>query len=444
MLGRESPEAASWHGRRRQVLEPSRVQFPRLLPGRYRVQLVPGGEVDPFDGSVKGHPGPRQILWVDLGKGETVTVALPNLVSPAIDVTGVLAWPEGVFPEHVVKLVVRGTGHAAQAVTDSEGRFAMHVIGSGPAEVEVRGPGQPSASARTRIRVTLPDASSHVLDLVLGGGGIAGRVVCGPGVSPGEQSVAVVPVAQGPWDRAISERTIVPLDEGGGYRLVGLEPGDYCVNVVRPDLRSTTPSAGHATAGSCVVRVDRRVVLAPDIVVPAPVRVTGRLARSGGSEDVSSIKVLAREEGEGRPWRTIAVARSGDAWESYLTPGRYRLAARGRESIAVATSSTVEWTVHEGGAAPALTLVPATARAQIRVPSADRGLLQRFTMEVRGADGASVPSDGRWSAWRDEHDMEWLVPGSYTIRVQPERGPAVERRFELPADEGLELELPSD
>lgn len=433
-------------GRWRFVSEPVRLEFPRLFPGAYRVQLIPRSEVDPLGTPNPRQPGPREQIWVELSAGETKTVAVPDFTSPEIYVSGILSWPGGPLPGHTVSLMVRSTGHHAAATTDSEGRFQMEVIGAGPAELEVRGPKHPSSTVKTRVPVTLPDTSPHVLDVMLAGGVIEGKVVFSEGVSGAiaGRGVTVARLERAPWDRQGCDKTGLPLDEEGGYRLIGLQSGEYRVSVVGPNPFVAPASPGNATTGSCVVRVADGVVRAPDIVVQAPVYVRGQLVREGddsASQQSGSVAVLVQEEGGRDAWRMIARSEGDGSWESYLAPGRYRVRARGNHPLPLATPSSASWNVMAGGPPLVLDLVPATARAQLLMVDVREGRLLRFTIELREVAGDPLPSLGTWNSWLREHHTGWLVPGSYVFRFQPEIGPAFERTFELAAGKYLEIEI---
>ncbi len=154
--------------------------------------------------------------------------------------------------------VVTGFGHAK---TDAAGAFLVDGIPPGDYAV--------SATTATRgsaeHKLTLGAGDAAVIELVLGDGSIAGRVVDDAGRPVADASLRA--------KHARNEHLyFASSDDDGKFDFGGMEPGDYKVTIGRRDVTYADDVAPHVvTTGARNVR----------FVIPQPIAITGRVLLDG-------------------------------------------------------------------------------------------------------------------------------------------------------------------
>ncbi len=201
-------------------------RFEGVEPGPVTVSApMPAGGTGVLSANSVAEAG--RITYVDLGSGPPA----PILVRGVIRASGPLAGTEVEFatgsdPRERLDRMTRTRA-------DSSGKYAVRLAVGGMYAVVVSVRGR--ATLHTSVQVT--DAAEQVIDIELGTGRIAGRVLTQDGAPVGDAMVIVRPGAVD-VERHGTSRSDVLTASDGTFEVLALMPGTYSVRAVSDGVKS--------------------------------------------------------------------------------------------------------------------------------------------------------------------------------------------------------------
>jgi hypothetical protein len=312
---------------------------------------------------------------------------------------------------------------ARRAVTDTDGRFAIAGVPPGRLRVEVLHPG--TVPFRSSMLTLAPGARVDLGSVRLSASTrVSGQVVDGDGAPLGGVRVTA---------------------SGGGASGAGL----YAVTAANGSFSLPLGPGTHRLVASAAGRAGDAAIVSVGAGVPAPARVTLRLARGEHTVEGSAHDVHGRPLGGAR----ISV-RTGDAPADGVALAQAVADAGGHFRVAGLPAAPLVLEVRHPRYAVHQTALTPGARSgslAIRVPvpgGIDGEVHERFTgapvarfeLSASGPAGASArvepaPARRKRSAapagWRFE--LPRLVPGPWTLRIRAEGYKPFERTIDVPA-----------
>ena len=360
-----------------------RFRFEHLSPGRYTLSAtVPGQSTEPVEAVLAGSESKEDVTLV-LAGGATIRGVVSGL--PDTFRAGVNVSANG--PKE----------YWASARTGADGQFELKGAPAGTISLRATAGDFLSASTRSAngsvvIAEGQKEAESEIV--FEGNGALSGRV------SRGGKPIAQARVFVGgrSGGRGGSGRT----DESGAYRIEGLEPGDYNVNV--------QPGSGGGRAISKEVRIDGEASLDFDLPMAS---LYGLVVDGATKQPLADARVTAALDGnaEGRTGYATTDSNGRFAVEE-VEPGAYKLTFRrpgyqeARDSAtateAGGNAGTIEMTRGEG-----LALIVRDGIYQIPLRSAS----------VRVKDGAGLVVTSSWLSLDGDGkgEIASVPPGRYTL-----------------------------
>ncbi|HET6202891.1 MAG TPA: carboxypeptidase regulatory-like domain-containing protein [Planctomycetota bacterium] len=360
-----------------------------------------------------------------------------------------------VFPDRPPADAADPDRGSPSATTLADGSFTIEHVPPGGALLNVRAHlrGEAMGSALVERRIEVPDRPEYVLDVVLAGGAISGRVVRASDGTPAQViGVAIVPSTITARANSLGSSIVwASTDEEGRYRVLDLSPGPYWVGaglawggeVAEEDGAVASESRGPievvdggesvvdfalASGGIAVVRVSdpdgRPVEEAGVFVVPASYSTGVRRVLAGG---------MGETDGEG-------VARIVG-----LPPGRYYATVSETE---FAGAESDEADVQREAETPFRIALRKGTRVRVRTLDSTGGAIDLLPLLIdsRGRERFASPPPWRTTSWPAETGMTIavLLPGQYTLRIGgdgwKEQTTVVQVGTESPQDLVLRLE----
>jgi RNA polymerase sigma factor (sigma-70 family) len=361
--------------------------------GRYQIAVAPGRYALAASGTGYATQSSRVHAAVD----QVIDFALP----PGARLGGRVVASGAAVPGATVRLLPEGEGDARVAMTGPDGQFVFEDVAPGGYRLW-GGTGALAGQAAVPLRLALGDRQEDATLALEAAGLVSGRVVREGDGTP--VSGAEVSVADG--DHAVAS---TQTDRDGRYRLGGVLPGQYFLDVRSP---------GRASARRPVAVKEPGETPQQPVALGPAANVRGRVVARGGAA-VADAQVTARVRGIGRaPGRTL-VARTDEGGRFVLPdidPGEITLAvdagARGRADLrksplAAGETRQVELTLGPGVS------VSGTVRFEEGTPAA-------------GAIVTAAPPDGEMVQTRtDDHGrfaLGSLPPGELLVAAWPQGG----------------------
>jgi len=420
-----------------------RFEVAHLDPGSYQVIAMPArgdalssedGEFDPM--SMMSN---LKMTTTDIVDGESVHVVLGAPPTDPVQVSGRVTHAGAGVPSATVMFLPqtgkKGLAGFKPVQTKKDGSFALTLDAPGAYSVSVqRMSPQMDAQSVHEIRVEVPEATEHVLDIALPEGRISGRVEGPDGKPLARARVSVVREGAArpgtTWGGGYHE---LRTDGEGLYDATGIEPGTYSVMAGGSELGGMLGDGSSATGGREVksgVQVGtgdwRRGV---DFKLKTPGVVEISVVDEAG-QGVSGAVVFARtESGHGvDAFSFISTDGAGLAKYGGLAPGRYSFRAR---TTTIASGETPPVRLEEGGKASVKIVVEKGTMVLVKVVDGEKKPLLA-SIEILDENGHDVGSQLGLSEIMERFQGGGLDPteqkfgpfhaGKYKVRVTTETG----------------------
>lgn len=360
-----------------------RFRFDHLSPGRYTLRAsVPGQTAEPVEAIVVAGESKEDVILV-LAGGSTIRGVVSGLSDTLRAGVGVSAGGPG--------------GYGASTRTGADGRFELSGAPAGTISLRATAGDFLSGSTRSASgSVTIAEGQKEAeAEIVFEGtGALSGRVTRGG--SPVSDARLFLGAPRG--GSSGSGRT----DENGSYRIEGLTPGDYTVNV--------QAAAGGGRAVSKEIRIDGEASL--DVELPMA-RLFGIVVDGSTKQPLADARVTANLDGgsSGRPGFANSDS-NGRFFVDDLEPGAYTLTLR--RSGYQEASDTVSAT-EAGGDAGTIEMTRGEG-LELRVRDGIYQIpLRSVNVRVRDGAGATVTSTWLSLDGDGKGEISSLRPGRYTL-----------------------------
>ncbi len=360
-----------------------RFRFDHLSPGRYTLRAsVPGQTAEPVEAIVVAGESKEDVSLV-LAGGATIRGVVSGLSGTLRAGVGVSAGGPGEY--------------GASARTGADGRFELSGAPAGTISLRATVGDFLSGSTRTASgSVTIVEGQKEVeAEIVFeGSGALSGRVTRGGAPVPEARLFLGAPKG----GSSASGRT----DESGSYRIEGLTPGDYTVNV------QAAAAAGRGVSKE--VRIDGEASL--DVELPMA-RLFGIVVDGSTKQPLADARVTANLDGgaAGRPGFASSDS-NGRFFVDDVEPGAYTLTLR--RSGYQEASDTVSAT-EAGGDAGTIEMTRGEG-LELRVRDGIYQIpLRSVNVRVRDGAGATVTSTWLSLDGDGKGELSSLRPGRYTL-----------------------------
>ncbi len=439
-----------------------RFAFQHVEPGPWQVVAIErdadlsSGESGEGTNRMLEHMRAAQIALTD---GEIAHVVLGRGARTPVRVSGRVLRGGEPFPDVVLSFerADASSAEASFAVIADDGAYQVTVDGGGAYAVLLARLGEGAGQLCTvRLRVDVPEAPEHHVDLALPGGGIAGRVV-GPDGAPAAGARVTVHAGAGSSAAQHLAQVFaeVATDTAGRYQVDGLVAGHYRVAAGGMPLTSHSFGAG-ASAGAPARVVRDGVQIGPDqwladvdFRLPEPGTVEVFVA-DGAGRPAAGATVFARDAG-GALVDLLSLATTdatGRVRYGGLAPGAYTFCA-----VAGVDVSAESAPVHvDAGDAPTLRLELAPgAILWVRVRDGGLAVVESavsVTDELGCEVGARIPAasavelEAAGAFGPERYRFGPLAPGRYRVVAESADGRRDERLATLePGERTLTLRL---
>ncbi len=420
-----------------------RFDVAHLDPGSYQVIAMPArgdamtsdeGEFDPMS-----MMSSMKMAMADIVDGQSVHLILGAPPTDPVAVTGRVTMAGAGLASATVMFLPqtgkKGLAGFKPVQTKKDGSFALTLDGPGSYSVSVqRMSPQMDAQSVHEIRVDVPEATEHVIDIALPEGRISGRVEGPDGKPLARARVSVVREGAArpgtTWGGGYHE---LRTDGEGLYDATGIEPGTYNVMAGGSELGGMLGDGSSATGGREVksgVQVgtgDWRRGVDFRLKTPGVVEIT--VVDEAGAA-VSGAVVFARtESGHGvDSFSFISTDGAGLAKYGGLAPGRYSFRAR---TTTIASGETPPVRLEEGGKASVKIVLEKGTMVLVKVVDGEKKPLLA-SVEVLDENGHDVGSQLGLSEIMERFQGGGLDPseqkfgpfraGKYKVRVTTESG----------------------
>ena len=354
---------------------------------------------------------------------------------------------DAVSGQPVIHALVRLAGNSRAALSDSEGRFQFEDLSAGSVTVLANKPGYLGLNVGSRSRsmcsVDLPDAHSVALKLTPESI-VAGEVTDEDGSPLEGFSVKALIRSSGEERLDQDQRHTTLTDDEGKFRIAGLPPGSYVLEVTDTQSpafsgsRKSAPPMGYPTVFYPVADDLSSAVplkLLPGKTMQANftlrrepyIQLSGTVSGFGPQGHV--FVTLLDSSGARENSEIIFDSSSGSFHTKWISPGRYTLIAQSSLAVSVDVSRMFSFASLHVDAMSNLSGLRLTLQHTLDVPVVIHGLPAPTAEELHSlplflalvSKELTIPGYFPASSASEDNQARFrgVAPGTYELRVQP-------------------------